>query len=126
MRPNSSAVLKACFFTAQHGKMQTFPRFNGEQREILRVEREGFPPMTSIERTAYPRFRRTPSTKELRDFYTPTLADKDFVNKTARGPAQKFGLMILFKVYQRLGYFPKPETIPGGYYWSYSHGHEIR
>jgi TnpA family transposase len=69
--------------------------------------------MTSIERTAYPRFRRTPSIKELRDLYTPTLADKDFVNKTARGPAQKFGLMILLKVYQRLGYFPKPETIPG-------------
>lgn len=27
--------------------------------------------------------------------------------------AQKFGLMILLKVYERMGYFPKPETIPG-------------
>jgi TnpA family transposase len=69
--------------------------------------------MTSIERTAYPRFRRTPSKRELRELYTPTPGDEDFVKNTARGPAQKFGLMILLKVYQRLGYFPRPETIPG-------------
>ena len=69
--------------------------------------------MTSIERTAYPRFGRAPSVKELRTIYTPTPTDVAFVATTARGPAQKFGLMILLKVYQRLGYFPKPETIPG-------------
>src|SRR5216683_6108123 len=69
--------------------------------------------MTSIERTAYPRFSRAPSVKELREIYTPTPTDVAFVATTARGPAQKFGLMILLKVYQRLGYFPKPETIPG-------------
>jgi hypothetical protein len=51
--------------------------------------------------------------KELREIYTPTPTDLAFVATTARGPAQKFGLMILLKVYQRLGYFPKPETIPG-------------
>src|SRR2546421_10217851 len=69
--------------------------------------------MSSIERTAYPRFTRAPSVKELREIYTPTSTDIAFVATTARGPAQKFGLMILLKVYQRLGYFPKPETIPG-------------
>src|SRR5215469_17961774 len=69
--------------------------------------------MTSIERTAYPRFRRSPSKRELRELYTPTPGDEDFIKNTARGPAQKFGLMILLKVYQCLGYFPKPETIPG-------------
>ena len=69
--------------------------------------------MTSIERTAYPRFTRAPSIKELREIYMPTPTDVAFVATTARGPAQKFGLMILLKVYQRLGYFPKPETIPG-------------
>jgi len=68
--------------------------------------------MTSIERTAYPRFTRAPSVKELREIYTPTPTDVAFVTTTARGLAQKFGLMILLKVYQRLGYFPKPETIP--------------
>src|SRR6266851_4939454 len=69
--------------------------------------------MSSIERTAYPRFTRAPSVKELREIYTPTPTDVAFVATTARGPAQKFGLMILLKVYQRLGYFPKPETMPG-------------
>lgn len=69
--------------------------------------------MTSIERTAYPRFTRAPSVKELREIYTPTSTDIAFVATTARGPAQIFGLMILLKVYQRLRYFPKPETIPG-------------
>ncbi len=69
--------------------------------------------MTSIERTAYPRFSRAPSVRELHEIYTPTPTDVAFVATTARGPAQKFGLMILLKVYQRLGYFPKPETIPG-------------
>lgn len=68
--------------------------------------------MTSMERTAYPRLTRAPSAKELRDLYTPTAAEVTFVTTTARGPAQKLGLLILLKVYQRLGYFPKPDTIP--------------
>jgi hypothetical protein len=69
--------------------------------------------MTAIERTAYPSFRRAPAVKELRDLYTPTPQDVAFVSTTARGPAQKFALMILLKVFQRLGYFPTPEKIPG-------------
>ncbi|MGI9059667.1 MAG: DUF4158 domain-containing protein [Ktedonobacteraceae bacterium] len=69
--------------------------------------------MTAIERTAYPRFTRAPSVKELRDIYTPTPGDVAFVATKARGPSQKFALMILLKVYQRLHYFPEPQTIPG-------------
>ena len=69
--------------------------------------------MTDISRTAYRRFTRAPSVKDLRGLYTPTPTDLAFVTTTARGPTQKFGLMILLKVYQRLGYFPKPETITG-------------
>jgi fructose-1,6-bisphosphatase len=56
--------------------------------------------MTSIERTAYPRFTRAPSVKELRELFTPT--DVAFVATRARGPAQKFALMVLLKVYERL------------------------
>ena len=33
--------------------------------------------MTSIERTAYPRLKRRPSTQELADVYTPTVEDLD-------------------------------------------------
>ncbi len=69
--------------------------------------------MSSIERTVYPRFTRAPSVKELREIYTPTPTDVAFVATKARGPAQKFALMILLKVYQRLHYFPDPQSIPG-------------
>lgn len=68
--------------------------------------------MTAIERTAYPRFTRAPSVKELREIYTPTPTDAAFVSTHARGPAQKLALMILLKIYQRLDYFPDPQTIP--------------
>ena len=69
--------------------------------------------MSSIERTAYPRFTRAPSVKELREIYTPTPTDVAFVATKARGSAQKFALMILLKVYQRLHHFPDPQSIPG-------------
>jgi len=68
--------------------------------------------MTAIERTAYPRFTRAPSVKELREIYTPTPTDAAFVGTHARGPAQKLALMVLLKIYQRLDYFPDPQTIP--------------
>src|SRR2546428_7498508 len=69
--------------------------------------------VTAIERTAYPGFPRAPQPKELIDLYTPTPADVAFVSTTARGPNQKFALMILLKVFQKLGYFPAPQQIPG-------------
>ncbi len=69
--------------------------------------------MTAIERTAYPRFSRAPSVKELRELYTPTPTDVAFVSKRARGDSPQFALMILLKVFQRLGYFPDPQEIPG-------------
>jgi hypothetical protein len=69
--------------------------------------------MTAIERTAYPGFARAPQVKELIDLYTPTPTDVAFVSTTARGPNQKLALMILLKVFQKLGYFPAPPQIPG-------------
>ena len=69
--------------------------------------------MASIERTVYPRFTRAPSVKELREIYTPTPIDVAFVATKVRGPAQMFALMILLKVYERLHYFPDPQSIPG-------------
>ncbi len=69
--------------------------------------------MTAIERTAYPTFARAPQPKELLTLYTPTPEDVAFVSTTARGPSQKFALMILLKVFQKLGYFPAPQQIPG-------------
>ena len=68
--------------------------------------------MTAIERTAYPRFTRAPSIKELGEIYTPTPANVAFVSTKARGPAKQLALMILLKVYERLHYFPDPQSIP--------------
>lgn len=69
--------------------------------------------MTVIERTAYPTFARALQPQELLTLYTPTPEDVAFVALTARGPSQKFALMILLKVFQKLGYFPAPQHIPG-------------
>jgi hypothetical protein len=49
--------------------------------------------VTSIERTAYPRFKRLPSVRELHVFYTSQPDEVAW----ARGVAKCFG---------RLGYFP--------------------
>ena len=68
--------------------------------------------VTAIERTAYPGFSRAPQPKELIDLYTSTPADMAFVSITARGPNQKFALIILLKVFQKLGYFPALQQIP--------------
>jgi hypothetical protein len=51
--------------------------------------------------------------KEFRTIFTPTPTDVGFVATHARGLAQKFALMILLKVYQRLQYFPELHTTPG-------------
>src|SRR5437667_10062608 len=69
--------------------------------------------MTSLEHTAYPRFSRAPSIKELRELYTPTPHDIAFVTTRARGDGPQFALMILLKAFQRLAYFPNPQDIPG-------------
>ncbi len=68
--------------------------------------------MASIERTAYPRFKRTFSSKELQEVYTPTPQEIAFGFATTQGLAHYFNLIVLLKAFQRLGYFPKLEEIP--------------
>lgn len=68
--------------------------------------------MASIERTAYPRFKRYFTPKELREIYTPTPAEIGFGLSTTQGQVHFLNLMVLLKVFQRLGYFPKLTDIP--------------
>jgi len=68
--------------------------------------------LASIERTAYPRFKRTPSSKELEGLYTPSDNELQFVHSVARKPTLRFGMLILLKAFQRLGYFPSIEEVP--------------
>lgn len=68
--------------------------------------------MASIERTAYPRFKRSPSAEELATLYTPTDDELGFARDLARKAQPRFGLLLLLKAFQRLGYFPALEEIP--------------
>lgn len=68
--------------------------------------------MASIERTAYPRFKKRPTSKELRDVYSPTPEENQFAHKVARGPVSVLSLIVMLKSFQRLGYIPRPKDIP--------------
>lgn len=68
--------------------------------------------MSSIERTAYPRFKRHFTSKEIAEIYTPTKAEITFGYASTRGQTNFFNLIVLLKTFQRLGYFPKPSEVP--------------
>jgi TnpA family transposase len=68
--------------------------------------------VTALERTAYPRFKRRPSAKELAEVYTPTTEDLTFVRGVARGAAPTLTAMVLLKAFQRLGYMPRLQDVP--------------
>ena len=68
--------------------------------------------LVSIERTAYPRFKRYFTAIELREIYTPTRAEIAFGLSTTQGQVHFLNLIVLLKVFQRLGYFPKLTEIP--------------
>lgn len=68
--------------------------------------------MTSIERTAYPRFKRHYTPNELGEIYTPTRIEINFALKVTTGEENYFNLLVLLKVFQRLGYFPQIADIP--------------
>lgn len=68
--------------------------------------------MASIERTAYPRFKRSPSAHDLNELHTPTKKEIAFARKFARSETHLLALVVLLKSFQRLGYFPKLEDVP--------------
>ncbi|MBE9043424.1 DUF4158 domain-containing protein [Pleurocapsales cyanobacterium LEGE 10410] len=67
--------------------------------------------MASIERTAYPRFKRYYTQAQLQKTYTPTSTEIAFARDRTQGDSNFFNLMVLLKSFQRLGYFPKLEQI---------------
>lgn len=70
--------------------------------------------MASIERTAYPRFKRSLTKKELQRIYTLTLEETQFIHSIARGPENLLAAAVLLKSFQKLGYLPKAHNIPKG------------
>jgi hypothetical protein len=68
--------------------------------------------MTSIERTAYPRFGRLVSARELTGL-SPSADEVLWARDLARSDAHLLALVLALKCFQRLGYFPRRDDVPG-------------
>ncbi|MEU9005376.1 DUF4158 domain-containing protein [Streptomyces sp. NPDC048551] len=68
--------------------------------------------MASVERTAYPRFKRTMTSRELHQAFTPGTAEVMWARGKARSPEHLLALVVLLKSYQKLGYFPDLDEVP--------------
>jgi len=68
--------------------------------------------VTVIERTAYPRFKRVLTPKDLADIYTPTPQERFLAHRSTKGSISELGFLVLLKTYQRLGYFPLLGDVP--------------
>ncbi|HEY5318745.1 MAG TPA: DUF4158 domain-containing protein [Solirubrobacteraceae bacterium] len=67
--------------------------------------------MASIERTAYPRFRRLVTARELASL-TPTDDEVAWARAQTRSDQHLLALVLSLSCFQRLGYFPKPDHVP--------------
>jgi hypothetical protein len=68
--------------------------------------------VASIDRTAYPRFKRMVSVHELVEAFTPVAAEVEWARGRSQGESNFLALVVLLKCYQRLGYFPKLADVP--------------
>ena len=67
--------------------------------------------MTSIERTAYPRFGRVVTAREL-DGFSPLPDEIARARDRTRSDEHLLALMVSLKCFQGLGYFPRGELVP--------------
>ncbi|MFJ4741077.1 Tn3 family transposase [Streptomyces sp. NPDC088775] len=68
--------------------------------------------MTSIERTAYPRFKRLITAHELHLFFAPSRDEVEWAAARADCDEHLLAQLLTLKSYQRMGCFPKLEEIP--------------
>ncbi len=68
--------------------------------------------MASIERTAYPRFPRTLTLKDLHATFTPRPEEIEWVAGFARSAPRRLALLVNLKCFQFLRYFPAIDAIP--------------
>jgi hypothetical protein len=67
--------------------------------------------VTSIERTAYPRFGRLVTAHEL-DGLTPGPEEAAWARAVSRSEQHLLSLVLALKCFQRLGYFPRAGQVP--------------
>ncbi|MEU5525179.1 DUF4158 domain-containing protein [Streptomyces sp. NPDC047860] len=68
--------------------------------------------VTSIERTAYPRFKRLITAHELHLFFAPTREEAAWAAERMDSDGHQLALLLALKSYQRMGRFPKPDEYP--------------
>ena len=68
--------------------------------------------MASIDRTAYPRFKRSVPARELREAFTPTGEEAGWAGAATRSTSHQLALVVMLKCFQRLGYFPAWHDVP--------------
>jgi Domain of unknown function (DUF4158) len=68
--------------------------------------------VTSIERTAYPRFKRLITAHELHLFFSPTRDELEWAAGATDGDEHLLALLLMLKSYQRMGCFPALEDVP--------------
>ncbi|MFG2526035.1 DUF4158 domain-containing protein [Streptomyces sp. NPDC048527] len=69
--------------------------------------------MTSIERAAYPRFKRLMTAHELRLFFAPSRDEVAWAAARTDSDEHLPAQLLALKSYQRMGCFPKLDEIPG-------------
>src|ERR1019366_8593213 len=69
-------------------------------------------PLTSIDRTAYPRFRRTMSAREIADVFTPSAEEVEWARDKTTAPPNMLALVACLKSFQYLGYIPGLDEVP--------------
>lgn len=65
-----------------------------------------------IQETAYPRLKTHVSARDLAVIYTPNPDELALAQQVTRGEAAHLGFLILFKTFQRLGYFMPVSQVP--------------
>jgi Domain of unknown function (DUF4158) len=68
--------------------------------------------LASIDRTAYPRFKRAVSVRELAEAFTPTPDEIAWARGKTQHEQHLLVLLVRLKCYQRLGYFAKLADVP--------------
>ena len=68
--------------------------------------------MTSIERTAYPQFKRLTSARVLHVFFTPTEDEAAWARERTETPESLLALLVDLKCFQRMARFCSREEIP--------------
>jgi hypothetical protein len=73
---------------------------------------QGASGLTSIERTAYPQFRRLTSARVLHVFFTPAEDEAAWARERTESPEALLALVVDLKCFQKMARFCSREEIP--------------